>query len=576
MPLVNADIAAILEEIADLLDIQAANPFRVRAYRNAARTIGELGTDVAALRERDTPLTDIPGIGPDLAGKIAEILDTGKCSALEQLHQQMPPAVTALLRLPGLGPRRVRMLWHDLGVKSMDELLQAAEQGRIRELRGFGEKTERAIAEACRKRIGAARRFKLGAAGQYAHALLEHLRAVPGVQRADAAGSLRRMKDTLGDVDLLAVGEPGSPIMERFTQHDDVARVLASGPTRGTVVLRSGLQVDLRVVGAESYGAALVYFTGSKAHNIAIRRIAQERHLKINEYGVFEGTRRIAGDTEESVYAAIGLPWIPPELREDRGEIEAAMQGRLPELVTRADLRGDLHMHTRASDGHNTLREMADAAQARGLQYIAITEHSQRLTVARGLDAIRLTRQGGDIDRLNAKLSGITVLKGIEVDILEDGSLDLPDAALARLDIVVAAVHSRLDLPRAEQTRRLLKALDHPYVRILAHPTGRLIGEREGSEFDMQAVIRKASEKGVALEINAHPDRLDLSDTVCQAAREAGALMAVDSDAHSPFDLDALPLGIGQARRGWLEKKDVINTRSLPELLDWLRRPART
>jgi DNA polymerase (family 10) len=571
MPVVNATIAAIFDAIADLLDIQAANPFRVRAYRNAARTIGELSTDIKTLRKQGLPLTDIPGIGPDLAGKIDEIVDTGKCAFLERLHKEMPAAVTELLRLPGLGPKRVKILWHDLGIETMDQLMQAAEQGRIRALHGFGEKTERAILDAVHKHLGEARRFKLSVAMQYAQPYLSYLRAVRGVTQAEAAGSLRRMKETVGDADLLVMADADSRVMQRFTGYDEVKQILASGPTRGTVILKNGLQVDLRVVAPESYGAALVYFTGSKAHNIAIRRIAQDRGLKINEYGVFKSGKCIAGDTEESVYAAIGLPWIPPELREDRGEVEAAQTRTLPHLIALSDLRGDLHVHTRASDGHNTIKEMALAAKQRGLEYIAITEHSKRLTVAHGLDAVRLAKQCAEIDRLNGELSGITVLKGIEVDVLEDGSLDLPDSALAQLDIVVAAVHSKFDLPKVKQTQRILKALDNPHVCILAHPSGRLIDEREPCEVDLEQIIRKARVRHVALEINAHPDRLDLSDTYCQLAKTEGVSLAIDSDAHSPFEFDSLRLGVGQARRGWLEKADVINARSLKELRAWLQ-----
>ena len=572
MPVVNATIASIFDEIADLLDIQAANPFRVRAYRNAARTIGELGMDVKTWIKRGSALTDIPGIGADLAGKIQEIVDTGKCTFLERLHQEMPSAVTELLRLPGLGPKRVKILWHDLGIETMDQLRKAAEEGRIRQLHGFGEKIEQAILEAVHKHLGQARRFKLAIAAQYADAYLSHLRAVPGVRRAEAAGSLRRMRETVGDVDLLVMADASSPVMERFTGYEEVKQVLASGPTRGTVVLKNGIQVDVRVVVPNSYGAALVYFTGSKAHNIAIRRIAQERDLKINEYGVFKGVKRIAGETEESVYAAIGLAWIPPELREDRGEVEAAAHSKLPHLVEMSDLRGDLHVHSKASDGHNTIEEMALAAKDRGLEYIAITEHSKRLTVARGLDAVRLTKQCGEIDRLNERLSGVTVLTGIEVDILEDGSLDLPDSVLAKLDIVVAAVHSKFDLPRARQTQRILKALDNPHVRVLAHPSGRLIDEREPYDADMEKIIRKARTRRIALEVNAHPDRLDLLDTLCQMAKQESASVVIDSDAHSAFEFDNLRFGVGQARRGWIEKSDVVNTRSLKQLRSWLQR----
>jgi DNA polymerase (family 10) len=354
--------------------------------------------------------------------------------------------------------------------------------------------------------------------------------------------------------------------MDRFTGYDEVTEVLSAGPTRASVLLRCGLQVDLRVVEAASYGAALCYFTGSKAHNIVIRRLGQEMGLKINEYGVFRGSTRIAGETEESVYAAVGLPWIPPELREDRGEIEAARAGRLPRLVELADLRGDLHAHTKATDGHDTLREMALAARARGLSYLAITEHSRRLAMAHGLDPQRLARQCDEIDRLNATLEGIVLLKGIEVDILEDGTLDLPDSALAQLDLVVGAIHSRFDLPRSRQTERILRAMDNPHFTILAHPTGRMIESRPPYDVDMLRIVRQARARGRFLELNAHPERLDLLDTYCMMAKEEGVAVAVSSDAHSALDFDNLRFGIGQARRGWLSAGDVLNTRTLPQL----------
>jgi len=571
MPVVNASIAAIFDEIADLLDIQGANPFRVRAYRNAARTIGELGTDVRNLVKGGTPLTDIPGIGDDLARKIEEILETGKCEALEKLHRQMPPAVTELLKLPGLGPKRVKTLWHELDIETLGQLLKAAQAGRIRALHGFGEKTEQSILQAVERQLAHHPRFKLAAAAQYAEAYLAYLRALPGVERAEAAGSFRRCKETVGDLDLLIIAGNAAEAMQRFVTYEDVTQVTASGETRASVLLKNGLQVDARVMPAESYGAALVYFTGSKAHNIAIRRIAQERGLKINEYGVFRGQRRVAGETEESVYAAVGLPWIPPGLRENLGEIEAASQGKLPHLIELSDLRGDLHAHSKASDGHDSLIAMAEAAQRLGLEYLAITDHSKHLTVAHGMDAARLLKQAGEIDRLNRQLSGITLLKGIEVDILDDGSLDLPDSVLAGLDIVVAAVHSKFDLPRARQTERILKALANPHVHILAHPSGRLIEQREAYDVDMQKILRAAKAHAVALEVNAHPDRLDLTDTHCRAAKQEGALLSINSDAHSTFELSALRFGVGQAQRGWIEKADVLNARGLADLQAWLR-----
>ena len=570
MAIHNATIASIFEEIADLLDIQGANPFRVRAYRNASRTIGELGTDVKTLLERGTALTDIPGIGEDLAKKIDEILRTGKCEFLERLRKEVPPAITELLKIPGLGPKRVKALWHDLNIQTLEQLMRAAKDGRIRALPGFGDKTEQHILEAAQAHLSQAHRFKLAVAAQYAEAFAAYLRRVKGVEDVVIAGSFRRMRETVGDIDILVAAEEGSGVMDRFTGYEEVRDVLASGPTRGSVVLKSGIQVDVRVIPRQSWGAALVYFTGSKAHNIAIRRIAQDKGLKLNEYGVFKGDKPIAGVDEISVYKSIGLPWIPPELREDRGEVEAAQAGKLPKLVELGDLQGDLHVHSKASDGHNTIREMAQAAQAAGLQYIAMTEHSRRLTVAHGLDPARLAKQGAEIDRLSRELGGITVLKGIEVDILEDGTLDLPNSALAGLEIVVAAVHSKFDLPRAKQTERILVALDNPAVAILAHPTGRLIEERDPYDVDMQKIIRKAKARNVALEVNAHPERLDLLDTHCQMAKQEGVLVSINSDAHSTYEFGMLGFGVGQARRGWLEKQDVLNTKSLKDLRRWL------
>jgi DNA polymerase (family 10) len=392
------------------------------------------------------------------------------------------------------------------------------------------------------------------------------------VKQVTIAGSYRRFRETVGDLDILATTKGKSDVMERFVQYDEVREVMAHGETRATVRLQCGLQVDLRVVPQESFGAALQYFTGSKAHNIEIRRLGQQKKLKINEYGVFRGKQAVAGDTEESVYAAVGLPWIAPELRENRGEIEAARKGKLPKLVELKDLRGDLHAHTKATDGHHTLREMAEAALARGFEYVAITEHSRRLTVAHGLDVHGLRKQMEEIDRLNQKLSGITLLKGIELDILEDGSLDLPDEVLGECDLVVGAVHSKFHLSRAKQTARILKAMDHPHFTILAHPSGRLIGSREAYDVDMLRIIRAARARGCFLELNAHPERLDLLDIHCQMARDEEVLVAISSDAHSIQDFGNLLYGVGQARRGWLEKKDVLNTRPLKLLKPLLGR----
>jgi DNA polymerase (family 10) len=572
MPVHNADITAIFEEIADLLEIEDANPFRIRAYRNAARTLGDLPQEARQLVERGGDLTRLPGIGTDLAGKITEILNTGHSGMLDRLRRELPPAITELLKIPGLGPKRVKALYHNLDVQTIEQLHRAAQEGRIRTLHGFGEKTEQNILQAVEAHASQSRRFMLATAAQYAEALCTFLQAIPGVQQVTVAGSYRRMRETVGDLDILVTAVADSPVMQRFTAYDEVAEVFSAGSTRASILLKCGMQVDLRAVVQTSYGAALHYFTGSKSHNIAIRRIAQQRGLKVNEYGVFRGAQRIAGDSEESVYRAVGLPYIPPELREDRGEIEAARSGRLPQLVELSDLRGDLHVHSRASDGHDSLRDMALAAKALGLTYLAITEHSRRLSVAHGLDPLQLAQQCDEIDRLNAQLDGITLLKGIEVDILADGNLDLPDPVLARLDLVVGAVHSYFDLSRARQTERILRAMDHPHFTLLAHPSGRLIGQRAPYDVDMLRIIRHAKQRGCHLELNANPERLDLLDVHCQIAREEGVLVSINSDAHSTYDLANLRYGVGQARRGWLEKRHVLNTRPLESLRKLLKR----
>lgn len=566
MPIHNADIAAIFDEIADLLEIQGANPFRIRAYRNAARMVQELGRDLGELVRAGEDLTELPGIGADLAGKIAEIAETGGCAMLNKLHKQLPAALTELLKLPGLGPKRVKALYHELDIHTLEQLHRAARDGRLRELPGFGAKTEQRILAALKARRAVPRRVKLAVAAQYAEGFKDYLAKSPGVREVVVAGSFRRCRETVGDLDILVATDDPARAMKRFVSYDEVTKVLAQGETRATVLLASGLQVDVRVVEPESFGAALHYFTGSKAHNIAIRRLGQQRKLKINEYGVFKGDKRVAGRTEESVYKSVGLSYIPPELREDRGEIELARAGKLPKLVELDDLKGDLHAHTKATDGHHTLKEMALAARERGLRYLAITEHSRRLTVAHGLDPKRLLKQIGEIDRLNAELDGITLLKGIEVDILEDGGLDLPDYVLAQLDLVIGAVHSQFHLSRARQTERILRAMDHPYFTILAHPSGRLLERRDPYDVDMLRIVRKARRRGCFLELNAQPDRLDLLDVHCQMAKDEGVLVCINSDAHSVSDFDYLRYGVGQARRGWLEKNDVLNTRGLADM----------
>lgn len=572
MPVHNADIATMFEEIADLLAVKGDNPFRIRAYRNAARTLRGLGTEVARLVAEEQDLTRLPGIGRDLAAKIEEAVRNGSLHTLKKLHHELPRGLTRLLDLPGLGPKRVRRLQEELGIHTPAQLRKAAKAGRLRALPGFGEKTEQRLLAALSAHETQSRRIPRFTVRPYAEALADYLRRGAGVHEVAIAGSYRRACETVGDLDLLVSAQDGAAVTARFAAYDEVRRVHSRGPTRATVELQSGLQVDLRVVAPESFGAALHYFTGNKAHNIAVRRLGQQRGLKINEYGVFRGARRIAGRTEEEVYRAVDLAFIAPELRENRGEIEAAQAGGLPRLVERTDLRGDLHSHTDASDGHDTLRAMAQAARAAGLEYLAITEHSRRLTIAHGLDAGRLLRHAEAIDRLNEELDGVTLLKGVEVDILENGDLDLPDDVLGQLDLVVGAVHSAFTLPSARQTSRVLRALDHPHFTILAHPSTRLLDRRAACELDLDRVIRAARERGCYIEINAQPERLDLDDIHARTAHAEGVLLSIDSDAHAAAQFENLNYGVAQARRGWLEAKDVLNTRTLRDLRPLLRR----
>jgi DNA polymerase (family 10) len=571
MPVRNTDIAGIFDEIADFLEIDGANPFRIRAYRNAARTVSGLGEELKDMVTAGEDLTKLPGIGKELAAKINEILETGSAKALIKLQQRIPETVIEMLKLPGLGPKRVRVLYKNLKIKNLDQLAKAARKGRIRVLEGFGEKTETAIAEAVEARAQKEKRYKIAGVKPVVDSLIEFLNKVPGVNDVVAAGSYRRSRETVGDLDILVTARKSSPVMKRFLEYDEVARVLSSGATRSSVHLRSGLQVDVRLVEQSSFGAALQYFTGSKDHNIAIRRLGQQRGLRINEYGVFRFEKRVAGRTEASVYQSVDLPYIPPELRENRGEIEAAADNRLPDLVELKDLKGDLHLHTLATDGRNSIEEMALAAKKHGLKYIAVTEHSDRLKVAGGLDPPRLMQQIDEIERLNDRLKGIQILKGLEVEILEDGSLDLPDTVLARLDLVVGTVHSYFNLPLEKQTERILHAMDHRYFSMLAHPTGRLIDERDPYQVDMTRIIHKARDRGCFLELNSNPRRLDLYDIYCQVARDEGVLVSINSDAHSVNDFDYLAFGVGQARRGWLEKDDVLNTRPLAQLRKLLK-----
>lgn len=566
MPVRNADIAEQFDLVADLLEIQGANTFRVRAYRAAARSLRDLPYAVASMVESGQDLSELPGVGKDLADKIVEIVETGKLTQIEELQQEIPEGLVAVLAVAGLGPKRVKKLHETLGVVDLETLEAAAREGRIAGLAGFGEKTQERVLRELETRGSGERRVKRREAETVAEPLIEYLRQVSGVDKAIIAGSYRRKKETVGDLDILVTCAKDSPVIERFVAYDDVRDVLSHGQTRSTVVLKNGLQVDLRVLEKACYGAALHYFTGSKDHSIRVRKRAIERGLKINEYGVFRGDDRVVCESEEEVYAQVGLPCFPPEIREDRGEIEAAENGTLPTLIELTNIKGNLHSHTKASDGAGTLRGMAEAAKAAGWEYLAITDHSKAVRIASGLDENRLARQIEEIDALNEELDGITLLKAIEVDILEDGTLDLSDEILARLDLRVCAIHSRFQLPREKQTERVLRAMDNTYFNILAHPTGRLIEAREGYQIDMERIIAHAKQSGCVLEVNAQPDRLDLNDVHCRMAKDAGVRLSIATDAHAPTQLHFMRYGVEQARRGWIAADDVVNTRPLDAL----------
>jgi DNA polymerase (family 10) len=572
MPVHNSDVTKTLNKLADLLEIRGANAFRVRAYREAARTVDGLPRNLGEMVANHEDLSELPDVGESIAKKIEEIVETGNLKQLEKLKTRVPDALADLLNVSGLGPKRVSAIHQQLGIENREDLRAAARAGRIRELKGFGPKTEHNILEDLEKRHNGKKRFHLAELEEIAEAFIEYLRSVSGVNRAVIAGSYRRRQESVGDLDILVSCGKGCQVADRFLEYDDVTEVISHGKKRLAVRLRSGMQVDLRVVPEASYGAALHYFTGSKAHNIAVRKMGVDRQLKINEYGVFRGDERVAGSTEEEVFEQVGLPYIEPELREDRGEIDAAKEGKLPALITRDDIRGDLHCHTKASDGKSTLEEMAQAAIDQGYEYLAVTEHSKRLTVARGLDEQRLRGQIQAIDKLNEKLNDLVLLKGIECDILEDGSLDLDDDVLAELDIVVCAIHSKFDLPIDQQTERVIRAMDNPHFNILAHPTGRMLGQRDAIELDMKRVMESALQRKCFLELNAQPDRLDLSDTYCRLAKGMGLKLAISTDSQAAVNLDFVRYGIDQARRGWLEPDDVINTRSWAALRKLLKR----
>ncbi len=581
----NLDIARTLRETADLLEIQGANPFRIRAYRNAVRTVEALTRSLQDMVEFGDDLTELQGVGKEMDAHIRELLQTGQLSTLNAVIEEVPRTLAELTRLDGVGPKKAKKLYDELGVESVEGLQSEIEKGSVQRLKGFGAKSADKMLRAIddhRKHRG---RFLRSEVEPYVQSLLAWMRELPGVARVEVAGSWRRGRETIGDLDLLAAFDgDGTPVVEHFTRYDGAVRVDASGSTKGNVVLRSGLSVDLRVVPRTSFGAALHYFTGSKEHNVHLRTLGVKQRLRINEWGVFEvpegvdpdslakdGGIRRGGSTEEEVFGALGLVWIPPELREDRGEIDAARNDALPQLLEAGDLRGDLHMHSTWTDGKASILEMVEACIERGYEYVAITDHSQAVTMVGGLTPARVREQWQEIEEVQSRVGArIRVLRGQEVDIMKDGSLDQPDDILAELDVVVASVHSFMDMDRTAMTARIVRAIEHGGVDILGHATGRLLGRREPYPLDVDAVLAACAEHDVAVEINAHPRRLDLNDRYLARARERGVKIVVNSDAHDVRGLDVMRFGVEQARRAWLAREHVLNTRSADEVVGWL------
>ena len=567
----NQEIAKIFNEIADLLEIKGENPFRIRAYRRAAQNIEGLPKSIEEIPKEE--LLKVPGIGQDLAGKIEEYLKTGKMQVHEELKHEIPEGLLTLLSVPGLGPKTSKLLYEKLKIKGLDDLERLASEHKLVGLPGIKEKTEENILKGIEMLKRGKERQPLGKVLPIANDILEHLTKKSPVDRIDLAGSLRRWKDTIKDIDILATSDNPKEVMKVFVHLPHVKDVLMHGTTKSTVIIHEDLQVDLRVVEKESYGAALAYFTGSKAHNIRLREMAMKKGLKINEYGIFreKDEKKIGGEKEEDVYKILELPYIPPELREDQGEIEAAQEGRLPKLVTADDIKGDLHVHSKWSDGSHTFEQLVDAARDYGYSYIAITDHSKGLGIARGLTGERLLEQKKEINAVNKKLKGFRIIHGIEVDIRSDGSLDISDDVLKELDIVVASIHSGFKQPRKQLTYRLVSAMKNPYVSIIAHPTGRLIGERDAYDVDMDEILTIAKKTGTAIEINAYPLRLDINDTYAKRAKEMGIPIVIATDTHVTNQFDYMRYGVSIARRGWLEKGDVLNTLEAEKLLKRLK-----
>ncbi len=583
----NLDVARTLSEVADLLEIQGANPFRVRAYRGAVRTVQGLTRPLTRMVEEGEDLTELQGVGKQVDAHIRELLQTGQLTVLDEITETVPRTLVELTRLDGVGPKKAKKLWEELGVESVEMLEVEIEKGTVSGLSGFGEKSVAKISRAIedyRKQTG---RFLRAEVEQLIRGLLDHMESAPGVTHLEVAGSYRRRKETVGDVDLLARCQgDGTPVVEHFTAFPGAVRVEASGSTKGNIILPSGLSVDLRVIPPRSWGAAQHYFTGSKEHNVQVRTMGVKKGLRINEWGVFrvpegvdpetlgtEDGEWVGGETEEEVFAAVGLPWIPPELREDRGEFSAAREGGLPALIEAGDIRGDLHMHSTWTDGTASIVEMARACRDRGYGYMAITDHSQAVTMVGGLTPDRVRAQWEEVAEVQEEMGdGFRIFRGQEVDILKDGSLDQPDEILVGLDLVVASVHSFMDQDGATMTARVLKAVTSGFVHILAHPTGRLLNRREPYHLDVEAVLEAALEHEVAVELNAHPRRLDLDDRYLRRAKEMGVTVTINTDAHSVQGLDVLPYGLDQARRGWLEAENVLNCKCASEIEAWLSR----
>ncbi|MFQ6132859.1 MAG: DNA polymerase/3'-5' exonuclease PolX [Armatimonadota bacterium] len=570
----NREIAKAFEQIAHLMEVDGADRFRVRSYENVARTIRELGQSVEAIAEAGE-LESIPRVGKSTAGKIEELLETGKITALEELKAKFPAGLLDMLEIPGMGPKKVALVYNELGIGDVDALAEAAEGGELRELEGMGAKTEENVLRGIKVYREGQERALLGEVLPVAEQIVAKLKGLKGVKAASTAGSLRRGRETIGDIDVLAAAKDSGRVCQAFQEFEELREVILAGDTKVSAYLEEGGQIDLRVVEPESWGAALMYFTGSKEHNIVLRQRAIDRGLKLSEYGLFreeDEEKRVAGKTEEQVYKKLGLPYIEPELREDRGEVEAAENGELPALVRLRDIKGDLQMHTTGSDGANTLEEMVEACRARGYKYMAITDHSQSLTVAEGLSPRELEKQIEAVRKLNEELDDLEVLAGNEVDIKPDGSLDYPEELLRELDLVLASIHAGFSSDVERITGRIVTAFETGLVDVFSHPTGRLIGRREAYGIDIERVIQAAKDTDTALEINAYPERLDLSDVHCRMAKQAGVKIAINTDAHSTGMLDYMRFGVLTARRGWLEKKDVVNTWPRGRLLKWLRR----